>query len=247
MNMPPKNRPALQTYFFALTWLILPTSALAKPASVVLIRHAEKPDIGAEVSQQGCERAYALPAFFQQDPVVNQFGKPVAYFAQRPKGDTSSLRPVQTLAPSASAAQLPVSAPVVRDDFLTLVQQLLSSPEFEGKTVVVAWEHNVIPQFAGALGLKDSSTPTGWPGSVYDQAWIITFLADRVALSIEPEHVLPGDNPKGNDDWKGPAGVDPHPPILTDSIKLSCTSNELLDALTLKTVIPRLSSLSGVP
>ena len=86
--------------------LLVAGQALAIPAQVVLIRHGEKPKQGNELNQQGCERAFLLPDFFKNNPIVNAYGGPAGFFAMAPKSQDSSVRAVQTLVPTVATFNL---------------------------------------------------------------------------------------------------------------------------------------------
>ena len=65
--------------------------------------------IGNQLNAQGCERAFSLPHFFQNDPAVNRYGKPVAIYAMSPHNSLKgSQRPIQTVVPTAAALDLSI-------------------------------------------------------------------------------------------------------------------------------------------
>jgi len=168
--------------------------AAAAPAQVVLIRHGEKPDDGPELDERGRQRARALVSFFTSDAAMTRNGPPAAIFAMAPKGDGGSVRAIQTVQPLADKLGLPVRADFTRKQISALADAIMKDGSLDGKTVVVCWEHKVIPDIARALGAD--TAPAKWPGGdVYDRAWMIRFAGGRF-LSFEdlPEHVLPGDS-----------------------------------------------------
>lgn len=68
--------------------------------------------------------------------------------------------------------------------------------------VAVAWEHTMIPQLAGWLialsknpKARLPATVSGWPGSVFDQYWIIDLRSGSPVFAVAPERVLPSDCP----------------------------------------------------
>ena len=84
-------------------------------ATVVFIRHGEKPPAGlGQLDCQGLNRALALPAV-----VERMFGKPDAIFAPDPSGKNDDggiafdyVRPLATIEPTAIAFGLPVNASI---------------------------------------------------------------------------------------------------------------------------------------
>ena len=220
------------------------TIASATPSQIMIIRHAEKPPIGNEVNQQGCERAYLLPGFFSSNPIVNQFGPPVAFFAARPDHTDSSLRPLETIAPTAQSYGLSIQDPYTRLQYQPLTQAILSNPDYSGKTVVLSWEHDAIPGLAQAFGAQLTSTTQTWPDTVFDEAWILDFTSgNSPSLQIIPEAVLPGDNPLGGfQNWgNGPSTIQ-NTTTIPSSVVSECVNDDALKALALSLATPSLKS-----
>jgi hypothetical protein len=211
---------------FSALVLILSSNAFATPAEIVIIRHGEKPKKGDELSQQGCERAYTLPQFFESSPVVNAYGRPVAIYASQPDHAGSSMRPAETITPTAEAMGIEVQDPVTRLDYGPIVQDIMNNPSYNGRTVLISWEHDAIPGLVEALGVKVPNSDQKWPDDVFDEAWILTF-SGKANLQIIPENVLPGDNPDGGKEWKNPPG--PGGAIPSD-IADRCVNNNQLDS-----------------
>src|SRR2546423_1477606 len=146
------------------------SQTLAQPAEVILIRHAEKPPEGNHLSLQGRERAAALVPYVLETPELLTFKTPVAIYAQAPKKDTSSVRSIETVKPLADALKLPIKETYIRDDFRKMVAEVLAGREYEGHTVLICWEHKVIPEMAKEFGVENA--PTKWPGSAFDRTWV---------------------------------------------------------------------------
>jgi hypothetical protein len=175
--------------------IIKPTMVTGKPAQVILIRHAEKPPEGQELSERGKERAAALAPFFRGRKEVLTFGAPVAIYGERPHKVTSSIRPVETVSPLAHALNQEVIEKFTRKEIDPLAQEILSKPEYAGKMVLVCWEHSMIPPLAKALGC--TTAPDKWHGDDFDQLWIITYQIDGTAsFRKEPQKLLFGDSAK---------------------------------------------------
>jgi len=159
------------------------------PATILLIRHAEKLDNGEiNLSPIGFERARLLPKIFapgaRPDLPTPQF-----LFATRisPHSD----RPVQTLTPLAEALHLPIDNSFDNDQYRSLAATLLSG-KYAGKVVLVVWHHGKIPQLAAALGAKPPSA--GWPDDQYDRIWRIDYVNSKVTLQDLPYALMPGDS-----------------------------------------------------
>jgi hypothetical protein len=169
-------------------------SADGRPAQVILIRHAEKPPEGDDLSLKGKERAAALVPYFLGRPEVLQFKAPVAVYAQGPKKEGSSRRPVETVKGLARALQLDVIDRYTHEEFPQMVEEILAKKEYEGRMVLICWEHKVLPDIARALGVK--KPPAEWHGAVFDRTWVITFVPDRKpSLADLPQRLMFGDSP----------------------------------------------------
>ncbi|MDR3606405.1 MAG: histidine phosphatase family protein [Oligoflexia bacterium] len=154
--------------------------AWATPAQVLIIRHGEKPDSGSGLSDLGQERAQALVSYFENDTQVTRFGTPAAIYAMAPtNGDTAGLRPVLTVTPLAQALGLSILDSYAQKDVQPLAQDILSKPEYDGKMVLICWEHHMIPAIAAALGVQPQ--PDAWGKDVYDQVWEIDFTNGQVS------------------------------------------------------------------
>ncbi len=167
----------------------------AAPAQIIFLRHAEKPDVGAELNERGRERAAALVKLFTQDTRVLEHGPAAAIFAMRPHAKKGSVRAIQTMEPTARALGISSDTRLTRDEFAPLVRAVMSSTAFDGKTVIVCWEHDAIPELMKAFGWKDG--PTSWSGKSYDRLWVLDFEKEKpVRYRDLPQTLLPGDKSK---------------------------------------------------
>ena len=155
----------------------------AGPGRIVLIRHGEEPSDVSDphLSKDGRARAKAFVEFMTHDPAMVRLGKPAAIFATETTKDNNGQRTQETVAPLASALGLPVLTPYHSKDYDKLAKRLLSDPSLAGKTVVVCWNHEWLPQLAAALGVKPE--PTKWKGKVYDMVYVITYKGRRAVLT----------------------------------------------------------------
>jgi hypothetical protein len=165
----------------------------ARPAQVLLLRHAEKDSVsGNELSAQGFRRAHALPELFYKRSEFQEFGLPVALFAMGQKSDTTSIRAIQTLEPLAQELQLKVKDDYTKKNYLRMVEKILNNSKYDGKLVVICWENKVLHDIAVAFGLPDAPD---YPAEKYDRAWLLTFAnSSRPTLQDIPQKLLPGDD-----------------------------------------------------
>ena len=182
--------------------LVYTASAFAAPAQVIIIRHGEKPPQGSELNEQGFQRAKALVKFFQTDPSVTRYGTPAAIYAMAPKNAGGSVRAIQTVMPLANALKLILNKDYTRDQTAELVKAIMENPEYEGRMVLVCWEHKVIVEIAAALAAYGNSDPavqdalpSSWAGQVFDRAWVLNLTEGKVTSFQDiPQHILPGDS-----------------------------------------------------
>lgn len=166
-------------------------SACAKPARIIIIRHAEKPAEGNELSLKGRQRAAALVPYILETPELLKDVPLVAIYAQGPKKEGSSVRSIQTVKGIAEAAKLTVIDKFTRDDFPAMFAEIRKNPAYDGKTVLICWEHKVIPDIATAFGVENP--PHRWHGDSYDRTWVITFKGDEVRFQNLPQRLMFGD------------------------------------------------------
>src|SRR5260221_4153375 len=160
-----------------IVWLAATTLSIAQPAQVIIIRHAEKPDDGNELSLAGRERAAALVPYFLETDELVEFKTPVAIYAQAQKKATSSVRSFQSVKPLADALHVTVNQSYTRDQHKNMVDEIVHENAYEGHTVLICWEHKVIPDMAAEFGVEDA--PKTWHGRDFDRVWIITFRPDK--------------------------------------------------------------------
>ena len=175
--------------------ILNPQFSFALPAQVLIIRHGEKPPTGNELSPLGLERAQKLVSFFETDPLVNRFGAIAGIYAMKPNGPSGSVRAIQTITPTASALRITPNTQFQRNDIAKLVRDLMQDADYNGRTVLICWEHNVIPSIAKALGLKNG--PKNWDGdTAFDRMWVLTYASNgSVTFQDVGEHVLSSDSP----------------------------------------------------
>ena len=177
-------------------WLLIVgvLTASARPAEIILLRHAEKPpdDEGIHLSAQGEERARALAALLTTSPALLSNGLPAALFAPRSTSGRPSRRAQETLGPLAQRLDLRVETPHSAKNYAALAEELLHNRALDGKTVVVCWVHEFLPHLAEALGVTPRRRP--WRGSVFDRLWVITYAGKKASLADLPQALLPGDS-----------------------------------------------------
>ena len=178
------------TYLAVVLALLAPLQA-TRPAQIIVFRHAEKPadDANPHLSPEGVRRARQLVGYLSTNSVVNKYGKPVALFATQTTRDGDGQRTQETVAPAAAALKLRVQTPFVGKDYKQLARLILGNPVYAGKTVLICWNHDVLPELAAELGV--SPTPPGWKAKEYDQVYVISYRGKAATLTVMAENLRP--------------------------------------------------------
>jgi hypothetical protein len=161
--------------------LAVASQALAQPSQVILIRHAEKPMSGNELSPQGRERAAALVPFFLGTDELLEFNTPAAIYAQSQKKETSSIRSIETVKPLAEALQLRINKTSARDEFQQLVKETVANDDNERDTGLIYSEQNVSIEIAKEFSVGE--TPTKWRGTMHSRVRLISSIRVRGPVS----------------------------------------------------------------
>lgn len=170
-----------------LLWLVATLAAVAQPARVILIRHAEKPSAEEDphLSPRGHDRAVRMVKWLTEGKVLGTNGPPAALFAAAPTSHGRSLRCVETLQPTARDLHLTIRTPVLAKDYPYVAGQILRDAALRGKNVVVCWPHDYLPELAGEFGVRPK--PPKWKGDDFDSAYVITFPDGKAKLQYTDE------------------------------------------------------------
>jgi broad specificity phosphatase PhoE len=189
---------------FLCTALLLALNALGLAASnppplrdavIVIIRHAEKPESGTELTAQGFERARDYIPYFKNFQIDGRAFKIDHLFAAA--DSKNSRRPRLTLTPLSQALKLPLDTRFKDKNYQALADDLRTRPE--GTNILICWHHTAIPGLLEALGADPAALlPKGkWRSDVFN--WAIELRYDHEG-KLKPEasrciveHVLPSD------------------------------------------------------
>lgn len=164
-----------------------------KDTTVLIIRHAEKPETGYDLTPVGYERAKAYVHYFQNFTID---GKPVTldhlFAAADSKG---SHRPRLTLEPLSKATGLAIDQKFEAKQYQELADDLRATPH--GAHILICWHHGDIPQLLQALGANPQKLlPKGrWPDNVF--GWMIQLHYDDkgqlIGAKCINENLMPDD------------------------------------------------------
>ena len=155
-----RTSPALR--LLLLLWLTFPVAETVSAdglsnATVLLIRHAEKPEEGTGLTPTGEARAKAYAQYFNPLKLQSETLKLDAIFATA--DSKHSHRPRSTVEPLAQALGLSVNTSYKDDDYQSLVNALRARNE--GKHVLVCWHHGMLPELLQALGADPNTLLPG--------------------------------------------------------------------------------------
>lgn len=149
---------------------------------VIIIRHAEKPDSGSNLSCKGLNRALELSkVLYNKYKLVDHI-----YTPQMRTGEiTSSSRMYQTIVPYAVKYNLNI------DSQFNLGEEVLLAKTISNQTgiVLIVWKHKCIPNLIHALGIADTSIK--WKEHDFDSIWIISYQNGKAILSFDKENISP--------------------------------------------------------
>jgi hypothetical protein len=152
-------------------------------ATVLIIRHAEKPDSGTGLSPAGEARANAYAEFFKS---LTLDGSPLHIGTLVATADSSeSRREELTLEPLSRIMGLPIQQPFADDAVKELVGWL-GQGRPDGN-ILIAWHHGMVPKLLANLGVDPSTILPGgrWPADVFN--WVVMLRFDSNG-KVVPSH-----------------------------------------------------------
>jgi hypothetical protein len=162
---------ALGAIFSSLAPAQSPQNFLANN-TVLIVRHAEKPESGTGLTPMGEARAQRYIKYFEpfQDQSLSIRVDSLYAGADSKK----SIRPRLTLEPLSKATGLPLHDSIGTKDPDALVGELKT--ENHGNHPLIAWRHSEIPALLSSFGASpESLLPNGkWPDDVFDWVIILT-------------------------------------------------------------------------
>ena len=171
-----------------------PTPPLSE-TTILIIRHAEKPEIGTGLSPQGEARARAYVDYFKNFRVKSE-PLHLDYLVAADDSDHSQ-RSRLTLEPLARAHGLKPDLRFQAKRPQDLVRELHSIAH--GKAILICWHHKEIPELLERLGADPKQLLPGgeWPAQQF--GWVLELRYDqRGQLLVNKtkrikEHLMPGD------------------------------------------------------
>lgn len=169
-----------------------PCAAL-KNTTILIIRHAEKPDEGLELTPAGNLRARAYVGYFAAFKVDGQPVKLEHVFCTA--DSKGSHRPRLTVTPLSQALGLPLDNRFKTKNPAALTEEIRS--QAHGKALLICWHHGEIPEVLTGLGANPEALLPGgkWPEDIF--GWLLELRYDdqgrlQAAERVQ-EHLMPDD------------------------------------------------------
>jgi len=159
-----------------------------KHAVILVIRHAEKPAKGSDLTAAGKARAKAYAAFFKNYTVD---GKPLKLDYLFAAADSKESRRARlTLEPTSHLLGLAIDSRYADDQFQKLADEIRAKPH--GKHMLICWHHGEIPPLVQALGADPGQVipDANWPETVYN--WVIQLRYDADGRLLEAKRSTTG-------------------------------------------------------
>ena len=168
------------------------TTSQLKNATVLIIRHAEKPKTGKHLSPVGFIRAQAYVGFFKSLK-VNSHLVTLDHLFAAPESKHSD-RCHETLLPLSNALHLKIHSTFDISESQELAEKVQRS--YSGETVLICWHHGGIPDLLRAFGAKPKALVPGgeWPDDVF--GWLIVLRYDqngKISTNVSNEGITPAD------------------------------------------------------
>jgi hypothetical protein len=174
------------------------------PTRIMFIRHAEKPGEppgdgdgvtadGTEdpesLTVRGWQRAGALAKFFSAQPPL----RPGIVFAAGVGHGSKSERPIETATPLVDLLNTSAKIDFIKSHLKDDIQPLIDDVMSRDGTILVAWEHQLIPAMVGLLP-NPPAVPQHWPSSRFDMVWVLDATGPGWSFSQVPQLLLAGDS-----------------------------------------------------
>lgn len=178
-------------------------------STILLIRHAEKPDSGSGLSPAGQARAEAYVEYFKNYTLGGTSpGVPVRLDHLFAAADSpESERPSLTITPLALALGLAVDTSFNDKGYKVLARHLIGHDQFANSGILICWHHQHLLLLAEALGVDAAALPAAsawpdhWPDHVF--GWLLQIRYDANG-QVLPEQTLCLNEHLTDDDRRDP-------------------------------------------
>jgi len=160
-------------------------SIALKDAVILVIRHAEKPANGRDLSAEGRARAKAYVDYFKNFKIDGQPLNLDYLFAAADSKE--SHRSILTITPTSKTLGLAIDSRFESNQFQKLADEIRARPH--GNHILICWHHGDIPQLVQALGANSGQLfpKAQWPDAVFD--WVIQLRYDSDGRLVEAKRI----------------------------------------------------------
>lgn len=164
-------------------------AVFATPSDIIIVRHGDKtPHLLPKWDKNKRKSDYTLDAkgtvrsVKLAQYIIKKFKSVDHVIAPMPKNlatDASSLRPAETAGPivnmlaSTNPQGFKLELPFHDTQYADLAHLLLTDKRFDHQRVLIIWNHNMIPQLANLLGIKEKLP--AWPSADFDSVYILNY------------------------------------------------------------------------
>ena len=168
------------------------TTPQLRNATVLIVRHAEKPESGKHLSPAGVKRAQAYVGFFKSFALDSHPVKIDHLFAAHESKHSD--RPRETLLPLSNALHLKIHSHFDLSECQQLADKVRRT--YSGETLLICWHHGAIPKLLKAFGVNPKALLPGgkWPEDVF--GWLIVLRYDqqgKLSAHVYNEGITPED------------------------------------------------------
>ena len=175
--------------------------------TIILIRHAEKPESGIALAVAGQERAHAYAVYFQNYALNSSPIKFNYLFAAADSEE--SHRPRLTIEPLAQAIGLGIDNKHKDKDYQKVAADILQNSKYNNSNILICWHHGKILELAETLGVDPSKLPKEsqwpsppWPNEVF--GWLLQVCYDESGTIIPSQTLCINEQLMYNDYGKNP-------------------------------------------
>jgi hypothetical protein len=148
-----------------------------------------------ELIVRGWQRSGGLVGLFKprDGNFVEHLAQPNIIFAAGAPTQSDSLRPQHTVAELANVLRLTLQTKYLKGDEDDLAKAAVNATG----TVLIAWQHQDIPDIVNAIVGNDTTCPQKWPGSRFDLVWVLDATpSGGWSFNQVPQLLLSGDSDK---------------------------------------------------
>ena len=165
---------------------------LAENMEIIIIRHGEKVGIDHDhgvLNCQGINRSLLLPKFLKDNyNGVDKIYAPKPFYTD--KYNHYSIRPLETVLPSATYFNTGVNLGFEVEDTSTVAKDIIKS-ENESKKILVAWRHDEINDIASSINslYGGSCSFDKWKGKDFDSVYELTIKDGQISCKKKFENL----------------------------------------------------------